>query len=65
MRVLFIGGTGNISSEVSKLSVKKGIDLHLLSKVKNKLKISGANHITGDINNSKEIHDLIKNEKRL
>ena len=30
MRVLFIGGTGNISVSVSQLALKRGIDLTLL-----------------------------------
>ena len=32
MKVLFIGGTGIISSAVSKLALKKGIDLYLFNR---------------------------------
>jgi len=32
MKVLFIGGTGNISKQVSKLALEKGIDLYHLNR---------------------------------
>jgi nucleoside-diphosphate-sugar epimerase len=32
MKVLFIGGTGTISSEVSKLAVQKGLELYILNR---------------------------------
>ena len=32
MKVLFIGGTGIISTAVSKLAVEKGIELYLLNR---------------------------------
>ena len=32
MRVLFIGGTGNISTSVSRLAVERGIELYLLNR---------------------------------
>lgn len=57
MKVLFIGGTGIISTEVSKLCVKNGIDLHLLNRG-NRVNIEGAKTIKcdiSDIDNSKEV----------
>ena len=48
MKVLFIGGTGNISTAVSKLAVTLGIDLHLLNRGKTKQIIFGAKTITCD-----------------
>ncbi len=50
MRVLFIGGTGIISSGVSPLVVQKGMDLYLLNRGQNKeFEPPGAKHIVADI----------------
>lgn len=49
MKVLFIGGTGNISTASSRLSIAKGIDLYLLNRGKQKVDIPGATSIIGDI----------------
>ena len=51
MKVLFIGGTGNISTSVSRLCIERGIDLHLLTRGKRKVDIPGAKMIPGDITN--------------
>ncbi|MFO7891427.1 MAG: SDR family oxidoreductase [bacterium] len=50
MKVLFIGGTGNISAAVSRLCIERGIDLYLLNRGISKIKIEGAKTIRGDIN---------------
>ncbi|HQT92530.1 MAG TPA: NAD-dependent epimerase/dehydratase family protein, partial [Candidatus Kryptobacter bacterium] len=55
MKVLFIGGTGNISTSVSKLCVERGIDLYLLNRGKRGVKIRGAKTITSDISNPKKL----------
>jgi Nucleoside-diphosphate-sugar epimerases len=50
MKVLFIGGTGVISSAVSKLAVEKGIDLYLLNRgTRNEFVPKGVKVIKGDI----------------
>ncbi len=49
MKVLFIGGTGNISSASSRLAVEKGIDLYHLNRGKNNCKIDGVKTIIADI----------------
>lgn len=49
MRVLFIGGTGNISTAVSRLAVARGLDLHLLTRGTRGVEIPGATVIQGDI----------------
>jgi nucleoside-diphosphate-sugar epimerase len=49
MKVLFIGGTGNISTDVSRLAVERGIDLYLLNRGKRDTQIAGATTIIGDI----------------
>jgi nucleoside-diphosphate-sugar epimerase len=49
MKVLFIGGTGNISVSVSKLAVARGFDLHLLNRGQRPITIDGTTTITADI----------------
>lgn len=60
MKVLFIGGTGNISSASSRLAVAKGMELYLLNRGKAKVGIAGAHSITGDINRPETLTDLQK-----
>ena len=60
MKVLFIGGTGNISTEVSKLCVERGIDLYLLNRGNRDVKIEGANTITGDISKPDQLTLALK-----
>ena len=59
MKVLFIGGTGVISSEVSTFAVQNGMALTILNRsVSNKHAIpSGAKQIQGDV--KKETPDLL------
>ena len=59
MKVLFIGGTGNISTSVSRLCIEKGIDLYLLNRGKRTVSIDGAKVITGDIKNIDEVSKLL------
>jgi nucleoside-diphosphate-sugar epimerase len=63
MKVLFIGGTGNISTAVSKQAVEKGIDLYLFNRGKHNAEIPNAKYIHGDINNIKQTAELIKGHK--
>ena len=49
MKVLFIGGTGNISTASSKLAVENGIDLYVLNRGNRKVEIEGVKTITADI----------------
>ncbi len=60
MKVLFIGGTGNISKSVSELCVEKGIDLYLLNRGKSGVEIPGTKTIRGDISNADEVSFLLK-----
>ena len=50
MRVLFIGGTGNISAAVSRLLVERGHELHLLTRGTRGASIPGAQMLKADIN---------------
>jgi len=55
MKVLFIGGTGNISSAVSRLCIERGIDLYHLNRGLSGREIGGVKHITADINHEPEV----------
>jgi len=63
MKVLFIGGTGNISSAVSTFCVNKGFDLYLLNRGNRKSNLNGAKHLTADINNSNELQNVLRNHR--
>lgn len=63
MKVLFIGGTGNISTSVSKLCIEKGIDLYLLNRGIRENTIEKAKVIYGDINNFVQIKDALKDHQ--
>jgi len=60
MKALFIGGTGTISTEISKLCLRKGWDLTLLNRGRTSdLFPKGARLIQGDINQEDEIRPLL------
>jgi nucleoside-diphosphate-sugar epimerase len=58
MKVLFIGGTGNISRAVSSLAVARGIDLHLLNRGRRGVLVPGATTIPGDITSQQTLKEL-------
>lgn len=60
MRVLFIGGTGNISSAVSALAVRQGIDLTHLNRGKSGSSIPGVSTIVGDIHDPASLSDTLR-----
>ncbi|TVZ14661.1 SDR family oxidoreductase [Maribacter sp. MAR_2009_72] len=62
MKVLFIGGTGNISTPSSKLAIANGIDLYVLNRGKAKVELKGAQSIIGDINKPEELSELKKHD---
>lgn len=63
MKVLFIGGTGTISSACSELAISKGIDLYHLNrgKTSGKRPIEGVKTIIADIRNIQETKKAIEN----
>ena len=63
MKVLFIGGTGNISTATSKLAIAQGIDLFLLNRGTRSVSIPGARFITGDINQPKELKKALSDHQ--
>jgi nucleoside-diphosphate-sugar epimerase len=52
MRVLFVGGTGNISTSVSRLAVARGVELYLLNRGQSGVRIDGARSITADMSDA-------------
>jgi len=62
MKVLFIGGTGIISSACSQLAVEKGIDLYLLNRGSTFLRPvpDKAKTITGDIRDKESVKSVLK-----
>ena len=63
MKVLLIGGTGNISSYVSKSLLEKGIDLYLLNRGHNNFDLPGITHIKGDMRDRKEILNILNDQE--
>ncbi|NMC52185.1 MAG: SDR family oxidoreductase [Chloroflexi bacterium] len=59
MKVLFIGGTGNISASVSRLAVEQGMQLYLLTRGQTPVHIPGAHVLTGDIQNVSHVQELL------
>ena len=49
MKVLFIGGTGNISTAVSTLAIQQGIDLYLLTRGQSDRILKGATYMNADV----------------
>lgn len=63
MKVLYIGGTGNISTASSQLAIDQGIDLYLLNRGKSGIEIPGAKTITGDIYDLDSVESALKDHK--
>lgn len=60
MKVLFIGGTGTISTAISALAVKEGMELYLLNRGTNRDFVpEGAKVITADINDEQSVQEKI------
>lgn len=62
MKVLFIGGTGNISSSVSKSALEKGVDLYHLNRG-NRPSVEGVKTLVADINNREHTKKLLADHK--
>ena len=65
MKVLFIGGTGNISSACSELAIRRGIDLYHLNRGKSAgvHSVVGAKTIIADIRNVGEARKAIEGHR--
>ncbi|MGB5436024.1 MAG: SDR family oxidoreductase [Maribacter sp.] len=62
MKVLFIGGTGNISSASSRLAIQRGIDLYHLNRGSSNVHIEGVRTLLGDINKPDSLSVLEKQQ---
>lgn len=60
MKVLFIGGTGNISRSSSELVLKNGHELFLLHRGTRTLLPAGAKSLKADINDLETVKSLLK-----
>jgi nucleoside-diphosphate-sugar epimerase len=60
MRILFIGGTGFISSSASRLAVERGHDLYLLNRGIHAGELPGCTRLTADIGNQDAVRRVIQ-----
>lgn len=61
MKVLFVGGTGTISTACTALAAERGIDLYLLNRGQRKVEVpAGVQVLTGDINDKAAVQSLLK-----
>jgi nucleoside-diphosphate-sugar epimerase len=60
MKVLFIGGTGFISTAVSRLALAKGFDLYLLNRNRRKVDLPAIPCLQADIHQPKELHAALR-----
>jgi nucleoside-diphosphate-sugar epimerase len=58
--VLFIGGTGFISTAVSRLAVARGIDLYLLNRGLHERDVPGAHRITADAHRPDDVRAALR-----
>ena len=63
MKVLFIGGTGIISSACSQRAIDCGIDLYLLNRGQSiREPVAGATVLPGDIRDHESVHQVLANQ---
>lgn len=62
MKVLFIGGTGNISTAVSRIAIERGIKLTLLNRGQQTSKVKGARTLKADFYNLNEAREALADE---
>lgn len=63
MKVLFIGGTGFISTSVSRLALARGIDLYLLNRGLVKADLPGAKRLVADIRQPEPVRGALRDAK--
>jgi nucleoside-diphosphate-sugar epimerase len=59
MKVLFIGGTGTISSAVSRKVIESGVELYLLNRGLQGTEIEGSKRLTADVSKPDAVHAAI------
>jgi nucleoside-diphosphate-sugar epimerase len=60
MKVLFVGGTGTISSACTELAVRNGIDLYHYNRGQSHRKFNGVKTLYGDIRDIRQTESVIK-----
>ena len=60
MRVLFIGGTGVINTEVSRQAIAKGFELYLLNRGMRRSPLPGSHSLTADIHKPDEVRAVLQ-----
>ncbi len=60
MKVLFIGGTGFISTAVSRLAAAQGIDLYLLNRGVRAAELPGVSRLTADIRRPQDMQAVLR-----
>ncbi len=63
MNVLFIGGTGNISTSVSRLCLSRGISLSILNRGTTQHTLTGAEFLQADVHDLKSAASVIGNRR--
>jgi nucleoside-diphosphate-sugar epimerase len=59
MKVLFIGGTGFISTSVTRLAIERGIDLYHLNRGQHAAAPTGTKHLVADINDAEQTRRVL------
>jgi nucleoside-diphosphate-sugar epimerase len=59
MRVLFIGGNGNISAACSRLCVARGMEVFLLNRGRRDMPVQGAHNLVADINDPDQVRQAL------
>lgn len=60
MKVLFIGGTGFISTAVSRQAIASGLDLYLLNRGLRDAQLDGSHNLTADIHKPEEVRAALQ-----
>jgi len=63
MKVLFLGGTGFISSAVSRLAVANGFELYLLNRGLRPVDIAGVHRLVADLQKPEEVRAVLKDRQ--
>jgi nucleoside-diphosphate-sugar epimerase len=63
MRVLFIGGTGFISTSVSRLTIARGMNLTLLNRGMRATATPGCRVLVADVNKPEEVAAIVQDER--
>jgi nucleoside-diphosphate-sugar epimerase len=63
VKVLFIGGTGFISTSVSRLALARGLELYLLNRGLRKEDLPGVRNLTADIHQPEQVRSALRDLK--